>query len=149
MFFGPVLASTVPSGYFLLEGLTSETHGLILAVAIAGAVLVLVAIALGVRYIPNDRVGIVEKLWSSKGSVREGHIIALNGEAGYQAALLRGGIHPFFWRWQYRIHKTPLVTIPQGKIGYIYARDGDPLAPSQTLAHLIGSNHFQDACAFL
>ena len=60
---------------------------------------------LGMRYIPNNRVGIVEKLWSPKGSVTDGRLIALNGEAGFQADLLRGGIHFGLWRWQYRIHK--------------------------------------------
>ena len=45
------------------------------------------------RYIPNDYVGVVEKLWSPSGSVPEGQIIALDGEAGYQAELLRGGVH--------------------------------------------------------
>src|SRR4029077_4013473 len=64
---------------------------------IVGAVGVLIVLAipelLGMRYIPNNRVGIVEKLWSSKGSVSEGRIIALTGEAGYQADILRGGIH--------------------------------------------------------
>ena len=60
----------------------------------------------GLRYIPNNRVGIVEKLWSPKGSVPEGRIIALNGEAGFQADLLRGGLHFGLWRWQYRIHKV-------------------------------------------
>src|SRR5436190_13938276 len=29
--------------------------------------------AMGIRYIPNNRVGVVEKLWSKKGSVTEGH----------------------------------------------------------------------------
>src|SRR5690348_9575987 len=33
---------------------------------------------LTIRYIPNDYVGIVEKLWSASGSVPEGRIIALN-----------------------------------------------------------------------
>ena len=41
------------------------------------------------RYIPNNKVGIVEKLWSPTGSVKSG-LIALNGEAGFQPALLRG-----------------------------------------------------------
>ena len=45
------------------------------------------------RLIPNNCVGVVEKLWSASGSVPEGGIIALKGEAGYQADLLRGGIH--------------------------------------------------------
>src|SRR5437660_1425594 len=81
----------------------------------------------GLRYISNDRVGVVEKLWSPKGSVTEGRIIALNGEAGYQADLLRGGFHFGYWRWQFRIHKMPLVTVPQGQIAYVYARDGESL----------------------
>jgi uncharacterized membrane protein YqiK len=104
---------------------------------------------LTVRYIPNQSVGVVEKLWSAKGSIPEGRIIALDGEAGYQADLLRGGIHFGLWRWQYRVHKVPLVTIPQGQIGYVYARDGDMLPPSQTLARVVQCNNFQDARAFL
>jgi uncharacterized membrane protein YqiK len=104
---------------------------------------------MGLRYISNDRVGVVEKLWSPKGSVPEGRILALNGEAGYQADLLRGGFHFGLWRWQFRIHKLPLVTVPQGQIGYVYARDGEPLSPSQTLGRVVPCNNFQDARAFL
>jgi uncharacterized membrane protein YqiK len=104
---------------------------------------------LTLRYISNDYVGIVEKLWSSSGSVPEGGIIALNGEAGYQAALLRGGIHLGLWRWQYAVHKVRLVSISEGKIGYVYARDGQPLPSSQTLARVVECNNFQDAEAFL
>ena len=88
---------------------------------------------LGFRYIPNNSAGVVEKLWSPSGSVPEGQIVALEGEAGYQVELLRGGMHFGYWRWQYRVHKVRLVSIPQGKIGYVYARDGEPLPPSQTL----------------
>lgn len=114
-------------------------------------ILLLLAIPelLGVRYIPNNRVGIIEKLWSATGSVSEGRIMALNEEAGYQADLLRGGFHFKLWRWQYRIHKVNLVTVPQGKIGYVYARDGLPLEPSQTLGRVSHCNNFQDARAFL
>ncbi|MCA1684689.1 MAG: hypothetical protein LC745_01635, partial [Planctomycetia bacterium] len=110
---------------------------------------IVVCEVLGLRYIPNNRVGVVEKLWSAAGSVTEGRIIALNGEAGFQADIIRGGIHFGLWRWQYRIHKVPLVTVPQGKIGYVYARDGEPLLPSQTLAKTVSSNNFQDTRAFL
>jgi uncharacterized membrane protein YqiK len=42
-----------------------------------------------------------------------------------------------------------LVSIPQGKIGYVYARDGQPLEPSQTLGREVACNNFQDARAFL
>jgi uncharacterized membrane protein YqiK len=111
--------------------------------------LALIACWLTLRHIPNQQVGVVEKLWSGRGPVREGGIIALDGEAGYQADLLRGGVHLGLWRWQYRIHKMPLVTIPQGKIGYVYARDGEPLPPSQTLGRITSCNDFQDARSFL
>ena len=68
----------LPAGVFWIVGLV---------------VLVIAAWELaGLRYIANNRVGVVEKLWSMKGSVPEGGIIALHGEAGFQAELLRGGI---------------------------------------------------------
>ena len=92
------------------------------------AAVALFVLWLGFRYIPNNSAGVVEKLWSPSGSVPEGQIVALEGEAGYQVELLRGGMHFGYWRWQYRVHKVRLVTIPQGKIGYVYARDGEPLA---------------------
>ncbi len=43
----------------------------------------------------------------------------------------------------------PLVVVSEGKIGYVYARDGQPLPPTQTLGRTIDCNHFQDAAAFL
>ena len=79
----------------------------------------------------------------------EGRIIAPAAEAGYQADILRGGLHFGWWRWQYAIHTAPLVSIPEGKIGYVFARDGEPLPPSQTLARVIDCNNFQDARGFL
>src|SRR5215212_6843607 len=126
----------------------SNNAGTILLV-VFGVLLIGTLMVFGVRFIPNDRVGIIEKLWSFKGSVNEGRIMAFNGQAGYEAQLLRGGIHFGKWMWQYRIHKLPLVTIPQGKVGYVYARDGEPLTPGQTLARVIGCGNFQDAERFL
>ena len=63
--------------------------------------------------------------------------------------LLRGGVHFGLWRWKYRIHKVGLVTVPQGQIAYVYARDGEPLPPSQTLGRVVDCNNFQDARAFI
>jgi uncharacterized membrane protein YqiK len=100
-----------------------------------------------IRYIPNNRVGIVEKLVSGRGSVKAG-FIALKGEAGYQPEVLRGGWH-ILTPFQYRIHSVPLVTIPQGKIGYIFSRDGQPLGPTQALASNITADDFQDVRTFL
>ncbi len=104
---------------------------------------------LGLRILPNRKVGIVEKLWSLRGSLREGRLIALAGEAGFQAEVLRGGIHFGYWPWQYRIHAVNLAVVPQGKIGYVFARDGEALPPEQTLGRVTACNHGQDARAFL
>jgi uncharacterized membrane protein YqiK len=100
-----------------------------------------------VRYIGNNRTAVVEKLWSRHGSIRSG-LIALNGEAGFQPDVLRGGVH-FFFPFQFRLHVQTLVTIPQGRIGYVFARDGAPLAPDQTLATNPDGTDFQDARRFL
>lgn len=114
---------------------------------IALALLCVLVLLSGIRFIPNDRVGIVEKRWSLGGSVKSG-FIALGGEAGFQPELLRGGVH-YLLPLQYSVHKTSLVTIPQGKIGYVFARDGRPLTATQTLAASAASNQFQDVRQFL
>jgi uncharacterized membrane protein YqiK len=102
------------------------------------AILILLRVANIFRYIPNNQVGIVEKLWTTKGSVETG-FIALHGEAGYEPEVLRGGLHVFF-PFMYRIHKSDLVTVGQGKIAYVFARDGAPLGASQVL----GANDSED-----
>ena len=110
-------------------------------------ILILIAISGFIRYIPNNRVGVIEKLVSGRGSVKSG-FIALHGEAGFQPNVLRGGWH-LLTPFQYRIHSVPLVTIPQGKIGYVFARDGLPLDSTQALASNIKANDFQDVATFL
>ncbi len=117
---------------------------------LGGLVLLVILILIflsGIRFIPNNRIGIVEKRFSGKGSVKSG-LIALNGEAGYQPKVLRGGLH-YLMPIQYVVHMMPLITIPQGKIGYIFARDGKPLEPTQTLASNVTAHDFQDVDTFL
>jgi uncharacterized membrane protein YqiK len=118
------------------------------AAAVVG-VLLLIPLLLGMRVIPNNKIGIVEKLWSGSGSLPEGRQIALDGEAGFQAEVLRGGVHFGFWFWQFRVHEVRLTSVPQGKIGYVFARDGRALPPEQTLGRVVDCNHFQNARAFL
>jgi uncharacterized membrane protein YqiK len=109
--------------------------------------IVILIILSGVRFIPNNRIGIVEKRFSGKGSVKSG-LIALNGEAGYQPKILRGGLH-YLMPIQYVVHIMPLVTISQGKIGYIFARDGQQLEPAQVLASNASVQDFQDVESYL
>lgn len=113
---------------------------------LALGILLIVALS-GIRFIPNNRVGIIEKRFSGKGSVKSG-FIALNGEAGYQPRILRGGLH-YLIPIQYVVHTMPLVTISQGKIGYVFARDGKQLEPAQVLAANDTAQDFQDVENFL
>jgi uncharacterized membrane protein YqiK len=113
---------------------------------LALGILILVLLS-GIRFIPNNRVGIIEKRFSGKGSVKSG-FIALNGEAGYQPRILRGGLH-YLMPIQYVVHTMPLVTISQGKIGYVFARDGKQLEPAQVLAANDVAQDFQDVEGFL
>ena len=119
---------------------------LIVAGLILAGILVLILLS-GIRFIPNTRIGIVERRFSPKGSIKSG-FIALNGEAGFQPKVLRGGLH-YLPPIQYVVRIAPLVTIPQGKIGYIFARDGKLLDPTQTLASNEDVSDFQDVEGFL
>lgn len=122
-----------------------------IALIVIAAIVVLYILVfkiLGLRVINSNEVAVVEKWWSPKGSLKDS-IIALNGEAGYSPDLLRGGIH-FKSVLMYRIHRYPLITIPQGQIAYVFARDGVPLSPMQTLGKIIpDANNFQDVRGFL
>ncbi len=122
---------------------------IIIWVGLTVAVFFIALWIVGLRYIPHQRVGVIEKLWSPRGSLTEGRIVALNGEAGFQTEVLRGGLQFWFFPWQFRIHEVPLVTVSEGRIGYVYARDGEPLPPTQTLGSVVDSNHFQDAALFI
>lgn len=114
---------------------------------LSAAILLLLYVGRFIRYIPNNRVGVVEKLFSLKGSIEQG-IIALHGEAGYQPWVLRGGWH-IMWPFIYSIHKVPLVTISQGSLGYVFARDGATLAPEQALGSNVTATNFEDVTDFL
>ncbi|MBI3152831.1 MAG: flotillin family protein, partial [Chloroflexi bacterium] len=113
---------------------------------VLGGILILILLS-GIRFIPNNRIGIIEKRFSGKGSVKSG-LIALNGEAGYQPRILRGGLH-YLMPIQYVVHTMPLVTISQGKVGYVFARDGKQLDPAQVLASNATVTDFQDVEGFL
>ncbi|MFT3926998.1 MAG: SPFH domain-containing protein [Myxococcales bacterium] len=117
----------------------------VLGLEIAAAWLTIGFLA-GVRYIPIDHIGIVEKRFSLQGSVASG-VIALSGQAGFQPDVLRGGLH-YRWILQYAVHRVSLVTIAQGRLGYLFARDGRPLLPGQTLARAMSLADVQDVPRF-
>ena len=125
-----------------------STYPLWIALGLSVLILLVLFVVSGmVRYVGNNHAAVVEKLWSGKGSIKGG-LIAMKGEAGFQPGVLRGGFH-FFVPFQYKLHVQPLVTIPQGQVGYVFARDGTPLQPTQTLAHNDRATDFEDTRGFL
>ena len=124
------------------------SYALVLEVAAAilaglGAIVVLSSI----RVIKEDESGLVIKRFGPP--LPSGRIIALNGEAGYQARLLSPGWHFGLWRWEYKVERVPMVVIQPGEIALVVAADGETIPPERVLAHAVACNDYQDAEGFL
>ena len=107
---------------------------------------------LGIAAIPEDSIGIVNKkfvLWGANKSLPDGKIIALKGEAGFQADSLAPGLYFGYWPWQYTILRQQFATVTEGYIGVVEARDGTPLSNGRVLARQVECDAFQNARAFL
>jgi len=106
----------------------------------------------GIIMVPNDSVGVVTKKFSLFGKHRDlpdGSIVALHGEAGYQADTLTPGLHFSLWPLQYAVELVKFLTIPPGKVGCVEACDGKPLPTGRIIAREVPCDSFQDARAFL
>src|SRR5437868_7891472 len=106
----------------------------------------------GVIIVPDDSIGVVTKkfvLFGGHRSLPDGSIVALNGEAGYQADTLAPGLHIGLWPWQYKVELVKFLTIPPGKVGCVEACDGRPLPMGRIIARQVPCDAFQDARAFL
>lgn len=101
----------------------------------------------GTWAISEDASGLVIKKYGAP--LPPGRLIALNGEAGYQADLLPPGWHFGLWRWQYCIQAVPMITVAPGQIALVVARDGEPIPSERILGHQVACDDFQDARAFL
>src|ERR1051325_5443870 len=105
-------------------------------------------LGLGAVLIRERQVGVVVKKFSAR-SLPPGHLIALGGEAGYQADTLAPGLHFGFWRWQYRIIKVPVTIVPQGEIALVLAANGMAIPAERILGKIVECDNFQDARKFL
>ena len=105
-------------------------------------------LVLGAVLIQERQVGIVVKRFGRRG-LAPGRLIALGGEAGYQADTLAPGLHFGYWRWQYRIIKEPVTVVPQGEIALVLAADGAAIPTERILGKIVDCDNFQDARKFL
>ncbi len=98
--------------------------------------------------IHERQVGIIVKRFSST-SLPPGSLIALHGEAGYQADTLAPGLHFGYWPWQYRIIKVYVTIVPQGEIALVLAADGSSIPSERILGKVVDCDNFQNAREFL
>lgn len=106
----------------------------------------------GMIIVPEDKIGLVTKkfvLFGPNKTLPDGRIVALNGEAGYQADTLAPGLYWGYWVWQYSIDLQSFIEIPRGKIGIVVAKDGKELPSGSILARYVECDGFQDARKFL
>jgi len=103
---------------------------------------------LGMVLIDEREVGVVIKKFGFA-KLPPGQLIALNGEAGYQADTLAPGLHFGYWFFQYRVMKAAMIRIPAGEIGLVLANAGAPILSERILAKTVPCDNFQDARAFL
>ena len=98
--------------------------------------------------IDEREVGVVVKKFGRR-KLPAGQLIALQGEAGFQADTLAPGLHFGYWFYQYRITKAAMVRIPAGEIGLVLANAGAAILSERILAKAVSCDNFQDARAFL
>ncbi|MEM7331249.1 MAG: flotillin family protein [Chloroflexota bacterium] len=101
----------------------------------------------GLVIINERQVGIVVKKFGAR--LAPGQLIALEGEAGYQADTLVPGWHFGYFPWRYAVKKTAVIEIPQGQIGLIVAAAGETIPPERILGQIVDCDNFQDARKFL
>jgi uncharacterized membrane protein YqiK len=130
----------------LLIALSPMKIGLIILVLLC--VVPLIPFLTGAVLIRERQVGIVVKRFGG-GALEPGRLIALDGEAGYQADTLAPGLHFGYFRWQYRILKVPVTVVPQGEIALVVAADGASIPAERILGRVVDCDNFQDARKFL
>ncbi len=92
-------------------------------------------LATSIISIPADKVGIVRKIYGDS-NLTSGHIVATQGETGYQAAVIPPGTFriSIFFNVLNQIDLAPVVVVPQGFYGHIVANDGEALGAGQIMA---------------
>jgi len=121
--------------------------GLILAIAI----FVIGILGASTAYVGPNEVGIVTKNILGS-SLKDGKIIATDGEMGVQADVLPPGWHFGYWPGVYSVVSEPLTQIKADEVGLIETADGIPMPVNQLFAPEFAQAEFQsmlDAKTFL
>lgn len=145
----PSLSSKTPDNQYRSMALFDP--GTLILIMVAGAVVVSVPLFFGGLVVIGEReVGIIVKKFSLKGrGLPPGRLIALEGEAGYQADTLAPGWHWGYWPWQFAVRKESVTVVPQGEIALLIAADGTSIPPQRIMGKVVECDNYQDARKFL
>ncbi|MEI7657151.1 MAG: SPFH domain-containing protein [Phycisphaerae bacterium] len=101
------------------------------ALGVLAPALVALGLAIcSVVYVPSDKAGIVTK-HAFGSSLKDGKIIAVDGEMGVQADVLPPGWHFGYWPVIYSVSNVDLVAVESDDVGLIETSDGVPLEADQ------------------
>ena len=82
--------------------------------------------------IAADKTGVVMKHFGT--ALPPGAIIARNGEQGPQARILGPGWHFGLVPFMYEVEEVDVAVIEHGKLGFVTAKDGQPLPDGEVFA---------------
>src|SRR5215813_5613848 len=122
--------------------------------AVAGFVLLILLLTLLRRILVNvgaREIAIKERRYLGA-KMPPGRVVAIEGEVGIQADVLKPGLHLIKWPFEKVIRKFPLIEIGPDEMGVIEAIDGEPMPPGGIFAvdrAQNAHNNFQDPIAFI
>ncbi len=100
----------------------------------AAAFALFLVVATSYVIIDSDSVGHLKRIYFGS-PMKPGQIIAFDGEKGPQATVLPPGFtFKLLLNVLYDVEELPMVKVPEGKYGFIIAKDGAPLRQGQFLA---------------
>ncbi len=136
-----IAAAAILAAIFAARVIPESLGGWQRATAVTGMRFVFALIALyeilstSIISIPANQVGVVRKVYGLA-NIGAGHIIATNGETGYQAEIIPPGTFriSIFFNVLNQVDLLPVVVVPNGFYGRIVASDGNALAAGQIMA---------------
>jgi uncharacterized membrane protein YqiK len=123
---------------------------LLIAIPIGLFVLIFLLFAIMVN-VGAQEIAIKERRYAGR-KMPPGRVVAIEGEVGIQAEVLKPGLHLIKWPFDRVVQKVPLIEIGPDELGVIEAIDGEPLPPGRIFAPdraQNAHNNFQDPIAFI
>jgi uncharacterized membrane protein YqiK len=120
----------------------------VIAVVLIAALILLKMFFVSVK---SREIAIKERRYLGK-KMPPGRVVAVEGEVGIQADVLKPGLHFIFWPIERVERKVSLIEVGADEMGIIEAVDGEPMPPGRVFAPdraQNAHNNFQDPIAFI